>query len=121
MFSLIIAGTRTFSDYALLKEECDKLLADVKDTNSIVILSGAAKGADILGEQYAEERGFDLQRFPADWKNYAKAAGPIRNSLMAKRADGLIAFWDGKSKGTKDMIEKADKTGIYVKTILITD
>jgi hypothetical protein len=50
--------------------------------------------------------------FKADWDKHGKAAGPIRNQQMAQEADGLIAFWDGKSRGTKDMIQKALNYGL---------
>ena len=59
------------------------------------IASGAAKGADKLGEQYAKERGFKLTKFPANCNKYGKTAGPKRNQQMAQYADALIAIWDG--------------------------
>ena len=71
-------------------------------------------GADALGERYAAERGYLLRRFPADWKQYGRAAGVRRNKEMAQNADALIAFWDGISRGTKNMIEEATAAGIIV-------
>ncbi|UMB55348.1 DUF2493 domain-containing protein [Lutibacter sp. A64] len=112
---LIIAGSRTFSDYKKLKEVCDQFL---QDQNNIEIVSGAYyRGADKLGEQYATEKGFPIKQFPADWKKFRRAAGPKRNQQMAKYADALIAFWDGKSKGTKNMIDLAKKENLKVKRI----
>ena len=70
-----------------------------------VVVSGTASGADQQGEKWAEERGLPIQRFPADWKAFGKAAGPVRNREMADNADGLIAVWDGASRGTKSMID----------------
>lgn len=99
---VIIAGGRDFSDYEVLRERCDFFL---KTKSNIEIVSGAAKGADSLGERYANERGYSLTKFPADWDTHGKSAGYIRNAKMAAYADALIAFWDGKSKGTKNMIE----------------
>ena len=84
------------------------------------IVSGTANGADKFGEQYAEEYGLKLSRFPADWDKLGKRAGYVRNETMAKFAieDGnngiLVAFWDGKSKGTKHMIELAKKYKLEV-------
>jgi hypothetical protein len=102
---IIIAGSRTFTDYKKLSEVCDQFLQDQTD---IEIVSGAYyKGADKLGEQYAKERGYKITQFPADWKKFGRAAGPKRNEQMANYADALIAFWDGKSKGTKHMVEFA--------------
>ena len=100
---LIIAGSRTFTDYNKLKQICDQFL---QDQSNIEIVSGAYyKGADKLGEKYAAEKGLRLTKFPADWKRFGRAAGPKRNKQMANYADALIAFWDGKSRGTENMIE----------------
>lgn len=112
-YRVIIAGGRYFSDYELLKEKCDEFLQD-ETGEEIVIISGHALGADSLDERYAQERGFKIETYPADWKKYGRAAGPIRNEQMANIANALIAFWDGKSKGTKNMINLAKKKGLQV-------
>lgn len=114
-FRVIVAGSRSFNDYTALQMACDKLLAKKKQTHNIVIISGTARGADSLGEKYAFERGYAIERFPADWLQYGKAAGPIRNRQMAENADALIAFWDGYSTGTRNMIMEAKKKGIAVR------
>ncbi len=107
MRRVIIAGGRDFDDFERLHEVCNRLLdADV------TVISGNARGADTLGEQYAEAHepfGMQLEKYPADWDKHKKAAGHIRNHQMSLIADGLIAFWDDKSKGTKNMIEQAHK------------
>lgn len=108
MIGVIIAGTRTFDDYELLKEKCDKWLK-YGHPNDLVILSGGAKGADKLGERYAKERNLNLEIYPANWEKYGKSAGIKRNIQMGNNADILIAFWDGKSRGTKHMIDYANK------------
>lgn len=109
---LIIAGSRTFNDYKKLCAECDNIL---QDQTNIEIVSGAHyKGADKLGEQYAKERGYKLTLFPANWNKYGKSAGPKRNLQMAEYADMLIAFWDGKSKGTGNMIDLAKQSKLRV-------
>lgn len=112
----IIAGCRDFADYELLKENCDIYLQD-QQPKDIVIVSGHASGADALGERYAQERGFGLETYPADWKVHGRAAGPIRNTQMASVAHALIAFWDGKSRGTKNMIDTATKRGLQVAVV----
>lgn len=109
---VIIAGSRDFIDYAKLKLVCDFTL---KNQINVEIISGNASGADKLGERYAKEKGYPLKQFPADWKKNGKAAGPIRNKQMAEYADGLIAFWDGKSRGTKSMIDLAKNHGLKIK------
>ena len=81
------------------------------------VISGAAKGADTLGERWAQENGLSISRKPADWEAYGKRAGYLRNTEMAEEAgsDGLLcAFWDGKSKGTKHMIDIAKSKGLTV-------
>lgn len=116
MYKVIIAGCRDFSNYAQLCSCVDQALAGVED---IEIVSGGARGTDALGERYAREHGCALKVFPAEWNNYGTAAGPIRNGQMAAYADALIAFWDGRSAGTRDMIRKAEEKGIKVQVQLI--
>ena len=109
---IIIAGSRTFTDYKKLCEVCDQIL---QDQNNIEIVSGAYyRGADKLGEKYATEKGLKLTKFPADWKRFGRAAGPKRNEQMANYADALVAFWDGKSRGTKNMIDLAEQLGLHL-------
>lgn len=108
---VIIAGSRTFNDYELLKTFADRLL---RNLTNVEIVSGGARGADSLGERYAKEKGYKLKIFPAEWDKYGKSAGFMRNIVMGDYADGLIAFWDGKSSGTKHMIDYARQKGLKV-------
>lgn len=82
---------------------------------NIRLVSGHARGVDTLAEKYAEERGIPIQVFPAEWKKYGKAAGPIRNRAMLEYAkEGTVvvaAFWDGQSRGTGNMIKQAKAAG----------
>lgn len=114
-FRVIIAGSRTFSDYMLLERTMDRLLRDVSE--DIVIISGRARGADTLGERYARERGYEVWEYPADWKKYGKSAGFLRNRAMARDADALVAFWDGESRGTENMISLARRQGLRVRVL----
>ena len=116
-FKVVIAGSRGFSNYKLLKETCDKYLREKKKTHNIVIISGHARGADILGEKYASDEDLDLEIYPADWKKYGKSAGFMRNEQMADIADAVIAFWNGESHGTKHMIDIAEEKGLNVKVV----
>jgi predicted Rossmann fold nucleotide-binding protein DprA/Smf involved in DNA uptake len=115
MYKVIIAGSRNFSDYTALLSKCDKLLSQKSE---VEIVSGTANGADKLGERYANERGYLLKLFPAEWNVYGKGAGYLRNKEMAGYADALIAFWDGESRGTKHMIDIARKQGLEVRVII---
>lgn len=116
-FKVIIAGSRGFSNYKLLKETCNNVLREKKKTHNVIVVSGNARGADMLGEKYSKDEGFGLEIYPADWKKFGKSAGFRRNEQMAEVADGLIAFWDGKSNGTKHMIDIANEKGIKIKVV----
>jgi hypothetical protein len=127
---VIIAGSRGFNDYELLCKKCTEFIPDLEEEKrknpllctSVNIISGNAAGADTLGKQFAMQNKLSLSVFKPDWKKYNKSAGFIRNEAMAKFAKGdekclLIAFWDGKSKGTKHMIDVAAKAGIETKIV----
>lgn len=119
-FFLLIVGTRTFSDYELLKTTADKMLyAQVAEGKSIIIISGGADGADTLAEQYAHEKGYQLYVFEADW-NEGNSAGYKRNARMHKyisrqQKRGVLAFWDGRSKGTAHSFTLAKEYGNPIK------
>jgi hypothetical protein len=78
------------------------------------VVSGCARGVDRNGEAYAAKHGIPVALFPADWANLGKKAGMVRNCEMADYADALIAIWDGKSSGTKHMIDTAKSKGLKV-------
>lgn len=117
MFKVIVAGSRNFSDYELLERNLTVLLRNYKP-EEIEIVSGGARGVDILGEKYAKEKGCKIKRFIPDWDGKGKSAGYLRNWDMAKYADACVVFWDGKSKGTKHMMDLATKEGIKLKTVV---
>ena len=106
---VIVAGCRDYNNYEFVKKELDKLI-----TKDDIIISGMANGVDSLAVRYAKENNINLEEYPADWNKHGKSAGPIRNAEMAKAGDKLIAFWDGKSKGTKNMIDTAKKKNLSV-------
>lgn len=105
----IIAGGREFLDYNKLVET----MANLKFPVSIVV-SGKARGADSLGEKWAKENGKPLEIYPAKWDLYGKRAGYVRNQKMADVAEALVAFWDGRSRGTQHMINIAKEKGLKV-------
>lgn len=111
-YHILIAGTRSFDDYELMKKACDTAFPILSEIGNIVIVSGAASGADRLGERYASEHNYKVLRFPADWNKYGKAAGPIRNAEMAAIADFFILFWDGYSAGSENMLVNAQKHAV---------
>ena len=121
---IIIAGSREFNDYKLLEKHCLNIFRELKsdgyNTNKdiIEIVSGGAKGADSLGEQFANTYGLKIKKFIPDWDGLGKRAGFVRNSDMAIYAKQdlelgvLIAYWNKSSKGTKHMIDLARKHGL---------
>lgn len=114
MLKIAIIGSREFTDYEFLKEVMDKEI----DNRSFVacFVSGGAKGADTLGARYAEEIGRPIVVFKPDYKTYGRAAPFVRNTQIIEYCDEVYAFWDGKSNGTRDALNKAEKLG---KTIYI--
>lgn len=112
----IIAGGRDFDQFDLMCETCEKIIAGDPD---VEIVSGAAVGADKLGEQYAKLKEYRVKQFPADW-SLGRKAGPLRNIEMSKYGDVLIAFWDGESRGTKHMITIAKERDLDVHVIHYT-
>lgn len=109
---VIIAGSREIVDYSLVDSAVKESGFDVTH-----VISGGARGIDALGEKYAKENNKLCEVVSADWDVYGKAAGYLRNEKMAQRADALVAVWDGKSKGTRNMISIAQRYNLktYVK------
>ena len=112
---IIICGGRHFDDYEVLEKVVDKVISELKFTSQeIEIVSGHCQGTDLLGELYAEKHGLKCAVFPANWKKFGKAAGPVRNSEMIKYISDsenpmVIAFVGPNSKGTMDTVKKAIK------------
>jgi len=105
----IIAGGRDCENESVLEDalnECGWV--------PTVVLCGMARGADTLGMLWAERNEVPVEKYPAEWKKHGKIAGPIRNGEMANTGDALIALWDGKSRGTRDMIAKARLKGLKI-------
>lgn len=113
---LVIFGSRNITEYEDLEPIiCTVIQDNFSDVTEIV--SGCARGADTLGEQFAADYQLPVKKFPADWEKYGKAAGPIRNADMAAYADAGIALWDGESRGTLNMIDQMHKLGKQVVVI----
>ena len=120
-FHCLIVGSRGYTDYASFKAKCDALLAGKTD---IEIVSGGCSGTDVLAERYAHSNGYPLQIFPADWSRYGKRAGYVRNREMHAYIStfperGVIAFWDGHSKGTAQSFALAKELDNPIRIIRI--
>ena len=120
VYKIIIAGGRDFDDYDMLKSEMNTYLFQDRKLSPLLggwpdeieVVSGCAKGADALGERYALRNGYLVTYFPANWDQHGRAAGPIRNREMAEYAGTCVVFWDGKSHGSKNMIDTARELGL---------
>lgn len=108
----IIAGGRDITNPKHLLDAIK--LAEENGIYLDEIVSGMAPGVDYMGYRYALSNNIPVKPFPADWGKYGNAAGPIRNQKMAEYSNALIAVWDGISKGTKDMIERAKACGLKI-------
>lgn len=106
---IIIAGSRNITNSKVVEAAIQKSGWLDKHTE---IVSGMARGVDQIAVRFAQKHGYELYQFPADWKKYGISAGPIRNCEMAEFADALIAVWDGRSVGTKNMIDVAQRKGL---------
>lgn len=103
---LAIVGSRDFNDYEKMCDFIDSKF-DLRDIDTII--SGGAKGADSLAEQFAKQFNFNLIVHKPEWKKYGKAAGPMRNKLIIEDADAVVAFPTISSKGTHSSMELARK------------
>ena len=108
---IVVAGCRDYDNYHEAEEYIDSCINGMKSECEFLFISGGCHGADALGERYAREHGYKIKRYPAEWEKYGRAAGPMRNRKMAEIADFIICFWDGKSRGTKTMIDFATEKG----------
>lgn len=106
---VIIAGSREGVTFSHLLAAISAWGLDIT-----TVISGTARGADQLGERYAEIHNIPVERYPANWDKHGRSAGYKRNAVMASVADAVIALWDGQSKGTKSMIELGQARGIPV-------
>lgn len=99
---MIIAGSRGFTHYKMVKDTMNNLPLN-DGINEIVC--GMAQGADMLGAKWAKEHHIAIKLFRAEWSKHGRRAGYLRNVDMGEYADEAIVFWDGKSRGSKMMID----------------
>ena len=118
-FRVLVCGGREYDDRASFFHFMDRVLKTIGATGEnprrdVVIIHGAAPGADSLADDYGRERGLRIIRYPADWKTHGRSAGPIRNRLMLtdSQPNVIIAFKGGR--GTADMITIGKKAGVPV-------
>ena len=118
---ICVAGSRGFNDYREFCFWVDSYLDYLKADNFCFVSGAASKGPDDMIIRYAKEHNFVCFEYPADWDELGKAAGMIRNAEMREVITHLLAFWDGVSRGTAEMIDGCHiRGGIEVATIIVT-
>lgn len=113
---ICVTGSRGYENYRVM-DETMKAQGINKDIDKII--SGEARGVDRMVKQWAKDNGVLHVTHYADWDKYGKAAGPKRNVIMVGQATEVIAFWDGKSRGTRNCINQAWQ--MRLPTVLITE
>lgn len=119
IYVVLVCGSRTItnkSDVYIALQDC---IYNYVFANKYMIIEGGAKGVDTLARKFAQEYGIDYLEYPADWKQYGKRAGYIRNKQMVNLADYVIAIWDGESKGTASTIMLGHRKGIPVEVRIV--
>ena len=116
---IVVAGCRNYSNYAQAREFILDCINSFETDENLIFISGGCRGADALGERFATEFGYKTERYIAEWEKYGRAAGPERNHKMAEIGDLVICFWDGKSKGTKSMINCSEKLDKEIRILYI--
>jgi len=101
---IVVCGGQDFTDYPFLCETLDKYIQTHAQGRKVIIIEGEARGADLLAKKYAKERGLEWLPYPAAWTKLGLGAGMIRNREMWRDGDRGVAFWDGRSPGTRDSI-----------------
>ena len=109
---LAIVGSRDFTDYKRLSRIIDRVRTQIT-----LIVSGGARGADTLAVRYAKEKAIPYLVLPANWDEYGKQAGILRNQTIVDNADAMVAFLAPESKGTKDSIKRAQIKRIPVHVV----
>ena len=115
---VLVCGSRDFNDYGLLTAKLDEIRNRLGDVPMRVV-SGAARGADNLAAKWAHQRGVPCDEYPADWNRYGKSAGYRRNEQMLTEGDPhlVVAFPQGESRGTRQMMDIASKARVAVEEV----
>lgn len=113
MARLAIVGSRGFANLAAVRQFVGRLRP------STVVVSGGARGVDQVAVEAAKARGLAVDIFPADWDRYGRSAGFKRNKELVDSVDGLVAFWDGQSRGTWHSVRLAQQRGIWLRVFRV--
>lgn len=115
---VLVCGSRDYTNESYIHGFLDTVFKDEKTEN--IIVEGEAPGADSIARNYGEKKGYEVRKFPADWKTHGKAAGPIRNKQMLDENPdiSLVVAFSNKpleeSRGTANMVKQASERKIAV-------
>ena len=126
---LLVCGSRTIRDTTYIKGPTQWAKNQIEAYwywnlaryEDLTMIEGAAKGIDTIAKEYAQENGWKIEEYPAEWKKYGRGAGYIRNELMVKAADEVLILWDGESRGTKHDIDLCEKYNKPYKVLIYND
>jgi hypothetical protein len=107
-----IVGSRDYPNMRDVAAYVDRM--DPED----VVVSGGARGVDTVAAIAARARGMSVVVIPADWSRYGRDAGMIRNTEIVRSVDRVVAFWDGRSPGTKNTMDTATRAGVPLTTFI---
>lgn len=117
-YTIAVVGSRGYENEEEFLGIMNKLVSSFDASQRLSFVSGGARGADTLAENYAKEKDIDIDVIEADWDTYGKRAGFVRNKKIWEKADFGIAFWDGQSVGTRHSFDLAKALG---KTLVVYD
>lgn len=116
----LVTGGRSITDVSLIEEHLDTMFK--KYGKPEVLIHGDCSGVDKISGSWAEKNKITVKTFPAEWKRYGRAAGPIRNRQMAdecSKEDLCVSVWNGSSSGTKDMLGVCEKKGMKTEVKIV--
>lgn len=116
-FRVVVAGSRTIIDRPTIHRHLETILCQKMKTHAVTIISGCAKGPDTIGAEWALAKNLPVEYVRANWEKFGKQAGMLRNQIMNNGCDAVIAFHDGKSSGTANMIQIAQQSKRMIRVI----
>jgi predicted Rossmann fold nucleotide-binding protein DprA/Smf involved in DNA uptake len=117
MIKIAVVGSRNFSNYSFFAEKLEAIISNLENVE--FVSGGCPSGGDALIARYCKENNLLLTEYLPEWDLHGKKAGFLRNKLIVDNCTHLIAFWDEKSKGTKNSIDMAQKQNKPIRIVKI--
>lgn len=116
---IVVTGSKYYHNYEEAKIYIDLLIKDVKQGNTLIFASCGCEGIETLAERYAEENGYEIERYPTLWEPFGSSGGAVRNKQRLNTSDLIICLWDGIIGETCSVMEYAELIGKEVKVLRI--